>query len=306
MISEIEKDNFVLNTALLQIGDSGDKFCIVKRIVTKMDINGNPYIQVVVRGKNGKQITGRLFGENVSKYLNSINTYLNNIVLIGYNVTEVYGEKSLDLSYIALPEGDDLQGINSDLFNAVIPNVEIYVNSIKEMFFKYPCVFTEPFSGFFNQKIFTSLLYKNDTDVCNGYDGYIYVILSNTWDRLTIYNKLGYFDKSIIGMLFCAQLVCECIMASVSRNEFHYTASVYHNVYYTISNIKVGTSGERKQLMEIASNYLDMRLGVEPKTEIRYSRVLYTEFTAIYDNLKYLTALQNAGTITVVDGKFVR
>lgn len=306
MISEVDKDSLVLNTALLRNGDSGDKFCIVKKIVNKIDVNGKPYIQMIVRGKNGKQIAGRLFGDTVFKYLDSINLYADNIVLIGYNVTEVYGEKALDVSYIVLPEGDELKGINSDLFNAVIPNVETYVNSIKETFLKYPCVFTEPFLNFFNQNLFTSLLYKSDTDVCNGYDGYVYVLLSSVWDRLAIYHELGYFKKNIIGMMFCAQLLCECLIASVSNNEFHYNARIYHKVYNCVVGIKVGTAEERRLLIEIASNYLDMRLEVEPKTETRYSRVLYTEFMAIYNNLKYLTALQNTGTISVYNNKFVR
>jgi hypothetical protein len=170
------KEALVLIPGTLKFGDTGEKFCRVSKITLKNDTLGNNFIQLVLRGKDGSPVIGRLFGENVVKYADELEKYNNQIILVSYIVENVYDKLCLNVNWFVKPEDNDLKGISIDLFESIVPGVDNTVGELKVMFSEYPTVFTEIFKDFFNQNRFSSLLYTSDADVLNGRNGYVYVL----------------------------------------------------------------------------------------------------------------------------------
>lgn len=308
MIKEIGKDDLILNVPLLEWGSTGEKFCLISKINVKEDSLGKTFLQCTLRGKDGTPIIGRLFGDTVKNYINDIETYLGKVALVSYLVDEVYGQRSLSIEWMVLPEGDDLKGIKEDLFEAIILNVEQYLQNIQTLYNRYQSVFTEPLSCLFKQKRYTQLYYINNEEVCSGKNGYVYVILSSCWERLEVYYKLGYVNKSQMSIMMLAQLISECVLNQISDLRFDYAYTVYTKISEIAATLNaIGTATERTMLKEVITGYTNARLGVvSAKTESKLGTLLYREYEAVYNNLKYLTSLENyAGTATF-QGKFVR
>lgn len=308
MIKEIGKDDLVLNVPLLEWGTTGEKFCLISKINIKEDSLGKTFLQCTLRGKDGTPIIGRLFGDTVKNYINEIEKYIGKVALVSYLVDEVYGQRSLSINWMVLPEGDDLQGIKKDLFEAVIPDIESYLKIIQTLYYKYTSIFTEPLSCLFKQKKYTQLYYLSNEEICSGKNGHAYVLLSSCWERLEVYHKLGYINSAQMSIMMIAQLISECVLNHVSELRFDYNYLIYNKIseIATILN-SIGTTIERATLKEVITGYTNARLGaVSGKTESKLGLILYREYKVVYENLRYLTSLENYTGTATFQGKIVR
>ncbi len=308
MIKEIGKDDLVLNVPLLEWGTAGEKFCLISKMNVKEDSLGKTFIQCTIRGKDGTPVIGRLFGDTVKNYLSEIEKYIGQVALVSYFVDEVYGQKSLNIEWMVLPTGDDMKGIKADLFEAVIPEIDKYVTGNEELFKKYPSAFSTTLMSLFRQKGYTSLYYLSNEEVCSGKNGYVYVLLNSCWKRLELYHQLGYVNNEQVSMMMMTQLVCECVLSSYSELRFDYNYVVYNKISDLLGVLNnIGTTEERTKLKEIVTGYTNYRLNaVSTKTENRLAKILFAEYRTVYDNLKYLTSLENYTGTATVQGKLVR
>lgn len=311
MIKEInEIDNLVLNVPLLEWGTTNEQFALVSKINVKVDSLGKTFLQCILRGKDGTPVIGRIFGEDtVKKYVNEIEKYIGQVVLVSYLVDEVFGQKSLAIDWMVMPAGDDLKGIKADLFEAVIPGIEKYVESNAQLFSAHRSIFTDSFASLFKQKSYTSLYFLSNEEICSGKNGYVYVILNSCWKRLELYQSLGYVTEEELALMMSAQLICECVLSTYSELKFDYNFHVYTKVHTLLQVVQsIGTSAERKRLTELITGYINYRLNaVSTKTESKLAKVLFTEYTAVIDNLRYLTSLENyTGATATMQGKLVR
>lgn len=308
MIKEIGKDDLVLNVSLLEWGTTVEQFCLVSKVNVKQDSLGKTFIQFIIRGKNGEPIIGRLFGDTVKNYLESIETYVGKVALVSGLVDTVYGQKSLSINWIVLPTGDDLKGIKEDLFEAIVPNISKFINQIQILYKEHASVFTEAFSSFFNHNFFTSLYYISNEEVCSGKNGYAYVMLSQCWERLKLYHQLGYITSNQLSFMMTAQLACESILSQYSDTRFDYNYVVFNKLSDMLQLLNgLGTSAERASLKEIATCYMNLRLDIPvTKTEHRLATIMFNEYNTVFNNLKYLTTLESYTGIATIDGKLVR
>lgn len=308
MITEVGNDNLVLNVPLLEWGTTAEKFCLVSQANIKTDSLGKTFIQCVLRGKDGTPVIGRIFGDDVHKYASEIEKYIGKVALVSYLVDIVYGQKSLTIYWMVLPEGEDMRGIKADLFEAIIPNVSKYVEDNEQLFNTHTSIFTPTMASLFKQKAYTSLLYASNEEVCSGKSGYVYVLLNTCWHRCELYKELGYITSAQLSLMMIAQLLCECILHGYSDLRFDYNYLVYDKIAGALSIIdNIGTTEERSALKEIITGYTNARLGaVSTKTEHRLAQILYQEYSVVYNNLKYLTTLETYTGTATIGGKLVR
>lgn len=301
-----DKDCFVLTPALLRVGDTGEKFALVRNINVKKDTLGNPFIQLVVSGKDGQPIMARLFGDSVKKYADELEKYNNQIVLLSYVVTTVFDKLSLTLDWFVKPDDDRLRGISIDLFESVVSNVDTYINRLKTFVETIPTVFTDFTKSLMQSQGFSSLLYHSDPEVLDGRNGYMYVFLNMTWGRIIELVKLGIVKKNTAGFLFTTQLMVEMVLSKYNANDASYTFDVFEDLISMMSGINVGTSIEIKELKNLVTDYTNLRLGIKSNTGSLMSQILYNEFSSLYCTFKYIGQFDGlVGTINV-DGRYIK
>lgn len=301
-----DKDCFVLAPALLRVGDTGEKFALVKKINLKKDTLGNPFIQMVVSGKDGQPVMARLFGDSVRKYAGELEKYNNQVVLLSYIATVVFDKISLTLDWFVKPDEDRLRGISIDLFESVVSNVDSYVNRLKTFVETIPTIFTDFTKSLMQSQGFSSLLYHSDPEVLSGKNGYMYVLLSMTWSRVAEMVRLGIIKKNTAGFLFTAQLMVEIVLSKYDANNASYTFNVFEDLISLMSGINAGTSIEIKELKDLVTDYTNLRLGVKSNTGSLMSQILYNEFSSLYRTFKYIGQFDGLTGTVNIDGRYVK
>lgn len=308
MIKEKSFDDLILNPYILDSGIIYTKYCLISKITTKLDSAGRCFLQINFRGKDGTPIVGRMFGDTVEDYLKEIEKYINSVVFAEFYVDTVYGQKSLNVNWMKIPTGEDFKGIKIDLFESIIPNIDYYVSGIKNMFNDYTSVFSPAGINIMKQSVFSSLYYKSDESLCSGQCGYGYVIIHNCWSRFIEYNKLGAITKNEIALMFIAQLIADSVIFACDEYSPEYSYIVYVQIAQVMSQLsKFGTEEERKALRSVLLGYAGLRIGTpSDKVESKLAVIMYNEYKAIHDNLKYLTNLKLYKGTMLFNGKVIR
>lgn len=301
-----DKDCFILTPSLLRVGDTGEKFGKIRSINVKKDSLGNPFLQLVVSGKDGQPIMARLFGDSVGKYAVELEKYSNQIVLLSYVVTSVFDKLSLTLDWFVKPDEEKLRGISIDLFESVISNIDTYINRLKSFVEAIPTVFTDFIKNIMQSQGFTSLLYHSDPEVLDGKNGYMYVFLNMSWGRIIELVKLGVVRKSTAGLLFTTQLMVEIVLSKHNINNASYTFDVFKDLISMMNDINVGTSIEINELKDLVTDYANLRLGIKSNTSSLSSQILYNEFSSLYSTFRYIGQFDGLiGTVNI-DGRYIK
>lgn len=309
MIKEHGTNEYVLQPSLLEVGEQYEKFAIISKMITKVDSLGKTYLQLVVRGTNGAPMIGRIFDSTVVGNILKNNSYIGKVVLLSFTTDIVYGQKSLTIDWMVVPEDEDakFKGIKADLFSAVISNIDKYVSNLKNTFSNHKSIFTDIATSVFKQSAFSSLMYHSNEDICNGQCGYVYLILDTCWTRLEFYKNSGYITDNELSIMMVAQLLAECVIAQSDDCEFDYHYIVYTKLSKLMAGFgNTGTKDERDLLLRVLSCYADMRMGItESKTESKLAKIMYREYKSLRDNLCYLSTLSTYDG-TVVNGRVIK
>jgi len=308
MIREHNND-MVIDIPLLEVGTEDVKFALIKNAVLKLDVNSKHFIQFIIKGKNGKKIIGRMFGDNVDLFKDNLNKFINKVAAINYTVTTYNGDKTLVINDVQIPDDNRFENIKADLFGAVIPEIEMHISSIITLFNSNTCVFSSVLSSLFNNKLFTSLRFKSDDDICNGENGYVYLIMEQSMNTILYYNKCGLITNDNVGYLYCVLILSECVLNYYDELSFDYTLKVF-SMLNKLFGVLNGTENENKLLKEITTSYINSRLSIDTKTEMILSDVLYNVYIANYNNLKQLTLLSNNHNVMQINNlhmtKFIK
>lgn len=296
MITAIDSKNndLALNVSLLSIGDSGTKYAFVNRVSLKYTVNGELFFQFILKSVDNKIIIGRLFGNQALALKDKAFTFVNTVVAISYVVSEVYGKKSLDLDWVEGTSGELPESIKTELFHFTIPNIDEIVKSLHTLFNKYTCSYTSVISMIFNTSSFSKLAYVNDPEILNASCGYPYAILLSAWKHYEDYLTVGLITKKEYALAMCVQVVCESVLFSIDKANFAYTLKVITNVNKLLDGCKkISTDTEFTELQELASTYLNLRLGINSYTEVQLGRLMFNEFNTVMNNMIYLSSKES-------------
>ncbi len=199
---KIVSDKNTLSYQTIELNKTDIKFAKVTSAVIKKDSRGNDYLQIVCKGRDGISVYGRMFGTKVSDLYKNWNKVANSICILEYEGSEYLGEKCIKVSKLRVLDSEDIALARQDLFDSVVSNLDYYAGIISELVSDVEASrgVKDALVHLINSDYYKELSVANDSQLLDGKNGSLVVLLANLVSFLSVYDggeKQGLDDRAI-------------------------------------------------------------------------------------------------------------
>lgn len=290
MITNIENEGIskCLNVGTLELGIEDKKFCKIVKVVQKFDMSGAPYLSLSIRGLDGNQIMGRIFGEEAKSFLSEWSSWEGKIAYVHFATDLYMGRICLVIYAITLPDEKLAASIDADCFDSKIDIKPINktMSNLEEMLKD-----SEYFSGLesvLNSSTFSNLLYVSDDDILLGKVGGILTVACMTIDTLiTNYNYDLITKEDLLSASISIIVCCNALYKKSDKSPVLKETELLTSVYKNYTSIKLEKLNNK--INACSATFIKLALGIKGSQLSALGVLLYNSYNSILNSQIYTT-----------------